>query len=68
MEFEYKSVFKEHIPGQSYTPADDILSEEGMDGWELISVVAVNGVYENAIYEIFYLKRKVPGGPSAVPR
>ncbi len=66
MEYEYQSVYRIHIPGTEYDSADDVLNDEGMDGWELVSVAVVNAVYENHAYEIFYLKRKRTG-PPAVP-
>ena len=65
--YEYQSIYKEHIPGQSYTSADDVLNDEGQDGWELISVVTVNGIYKNAVYEIFYLARKMEAQPHKKP-
>jgi len=48
-------------------PADDVLNDEGLDGWELISVVVVAAVYENHTYEIFYLKRKAQPEPVQQP-
>ncbi len=56
--FEYQSIYKEHIPGQPYTSADDVLNDEGSDGWELISVSVVSGIYQTKVYEIFYMQRK----------
>jgi hypothetical protein len=63
--WEYQSVYKKHVPGTPYGSADEVLNDEGLDGWELVSVVVVNAVYENHAYEIFYLKRKA--GPPAIP-
>ena len=58
--WEYQSVYRIHKPGTPYASNDDVLNDEGADGWELISVVIVNAIYENHAYEIFYLKRKAP--------
>lgn len=66
MEWEYQSVYRIHVPGTPYGSADDVLNDEGADGWELVGVVIVNQVYEKGSYEIFYLKRKVTG-PIAKP-
>ncbi len=66
MEYEYQSVYRIHQHGAPYGSADEVLNDEGMDGWELVSVVIVNQVYEAGAYEIFYLKKKRTG-PPAVP-
>lgn len=65
--FEYQSVYRTHTPGTPYASADDVLNDEGLDGWELISVVVVAAVYENHTYEIFYLKRKAQPEPVQQP-
>lgn len=62
--WEYQSVYRIHQHGSPYASADEVLNDEGIDGWELVGVVVVNQVYENGAYEIFYLKRKAP--PTAV--
>ena len=61
MQWEYQSVYRKHMPGTDYTSADEVLNDEGLDGWELVSVVAISAIYENATFEIFYLKRKSTG-------
>ncbi len=66
MEWEYQSVYRIHVPGTEYANVDDLLNDEGLDGWELVSVAVVNAVYESHAYEIFYLKRKRTG-PIAKP-
>jgi hypothetical protein len=58
--WEYQSVYRKHIPGTAYGSADEVLNDEGTDGWELVSVIAIAAVYESHTYEIFYLKRKAP--------
>lgn len=65
--WEYQSVYRIHQHGSPYASADEVLNDEGADGWELVSVVVVNQIYENGAYEIFYLKRKGIAVPPAIP-
>jgi hypothetical protein len=32
--FEYQSVYRTHTPGTPYASADDVLNDEGLDGWQ----------------------------------
>jgi hypothetical protein len=58
--YEYQSIYRIHIPGTEYSSADEVLNDEGLDGWELVSVVVVSAIYDVHSYEIFYLKRIAP--------
>lgn len=65
MNWEYQSVHRIHQPGTEYESADEILNDEGSEGWELVGVAVISAIYETATIEIFYLKRKISGAPIA---
>jgi hypothetical protein len=53
----YKSIRRDHAPGQ-YTPPDDLLISAGQEGWELVSVTAVQQILNAGFTEIFYFKQQ----------
>jgi len=58
---EFKTIMRKHTPGNPYLAPDDILNAEALDGWQLISAVAVGGGSFNYVYEVLYLGRKKTG-------
>ena len=61
-EFEYKSVMREYAFPSDYEDAGPFLASYTADGWDLITVLAGQFVKTTSQYEIFYLRRKIPGG------
>jgi hypothetical protein len=55
---EYKSFYREHEYGAAYHSADNVLNDFAVDGWRLITVAVVEGVYQRSRYEVFYLERE----------
>ena len=59
--YEYKSIVREHHPGQAYTSPDDILNAEGANGWQVINVFLYPAVLTSTVFEIFYLEKQSTG-------
>lgn len=61
MRYEFKSFMRLFEAGTDYVSAAEVLNDLGADGWQLISVIAMRGKYENEIGEVFYMQRQLTG-------
>ena len=60
-EYEYNVIYRKIIPqgiNTPFVPATDLLNEAVAGGWRLVTVVAYPAVFEQAVYEVFYLERE----------
>jgi len=64
--FEYKTLVIEYDK-PPYSSQDDQLNEYGADGWELVASNAIEGLYEEKIVEVLYLKREVNKTEEVLP-
>ncbi len=59
--YEFKSVMRIFNVGDDYISAADFLAQDGLDGWQLVTVIGIRAKLTNEVGEIFYLQRQKTG-------
>lgn len=63
--FEHKIVWRPLIRGQGYGDPNEFIAPFGAQGWSIVAVNVVEGIFTTDRVEVYYLQRAVPpGGPS----